>query len=333
MSGAVPSRRIERVRDFASRRRWSDLVRELQDLTEAELVAAPELAVHLADGLWRVGQAERSLSTIVSAEGAIRQAGGRERLLDAINIRGIALFELGRVDEAAAAFGELLETAEEWESHEFAARAANNLGVHASLQRRYDAALTHYERALASYSRLGQSRGIAQTHYNLGVNYRELGFHDKAESQYRLAMSHAERSDGADLMGLVESDRGLLRLQMGDPELGRVFAARARDRFRALSDPVREGEALRVVGLCDAAVGDAGDALQRLDDALAIARRHGNLLLHAEVQLARGRLMRDTPDRDAAQSALMDAAEQFESMGAGDAAEETRREAAALRGR
>lgn len=332
MSGSVPTRLAERARDLASRRKWPDLVRELEELTEAELLAAPELAVHLADGLWRVGQAERGLATIVPAERALRREGRRERVLDAINIRGIALFELGRTEEAAAAFGELLEAATEWESHDFAARAANNLGVHASLQRRYDVALSHYERALASYSRLGRSRGIAQTHYNLGVNYRELGFHDKAESQYRLAMTHAERSESEDLIGLVESDRGLLRLEMGDPELGRVFAARARDRFVALSDPVREGEALRVLGLCEAAVGDVSGALRRLDGALEIARRHGNRLLHAEVQLARGRLLRNVPDPDAARNALLDAAEQFEAMGAQDSAEAARRDAGAGEG-
>lgn len=329
-TGPVPSTLVARIRELAGRRSWLELVHELDGVEQARLVEVPEMAVQLADALWRVGQADRSAETARLAEHALRNVDGHGLLLNAVNIRGIALFETGRVDDAGAAFGELLEMATEWDDHDFAARASNNLGVHASVQDRYDAALVHYERALASYIRLGQVRGIAQTHYNLGVNYRELGFFDKAESHYQLALSYAERSGSEDVMGLAESDRGLLRVQMGDPELGRVFAERARERFRGLSDPVREGEALRVLGLAAAATGASEEAETFLNEALALARRHGNTLLHAEVQRARGKLLAGKGDVEGAREALADAAAQLEALGATRDAAEVGREAAAL---
>ena len=321
---------VERIRELAQRRSWPEIVRELDGVGEGRLAEVPELAVHLADALWRVGQADRSVEMARLAERAVREVDGHGLLLDAVNIRGIALFEIGRVEDAGAAFAELLEMATDWEDHEFAARASNNLGVHASIQDRYDAALVHYERAMASYIRLGQVRGIAQTHYNLGINYRELGFFDKAESHYRLALSYAERSGSEDVMGLAESDRGLLRVQMGDPELGRVFAQRARERFRQLTDPVREGEALRVLGMAAAAAGAAEEAEGFLGDALEIARRHGNTLLHADVQRARGKVLAGCGDLEGARAAFEDAVAQLEALGASADAEEVVREAAAL---
>lgn len=315
-AGSAPAPSIREVRELASARRWRELVEALDGTPESRLLATPELAVHYADGLWRVGRAARSAEVARGVEPMLRTRGERSLTLNAMNVLGIALFEIGEVDGAAATFGDLLEQATEWEDHDFAARASNNLGVHASIQNRYDLALSHYERALASYIRGGGLRGIAQTHYNLGVNYRELGFHDKAESHYRQATTYGERAESEDVIGLAESDRGLLGIEMGDPRLGRVFAERARARFRRLGDPVREGEAMRVLGMAARADGSTDEARQALDGALEIADRHANRLLSAEVQLERGRLFHQSGDLAAAREALLHAVADFKALGA-----------------
>lgn len=299
-------------------------------MPESQLLEVPEFAVLYADALWRVGRAEESVAFARQAVPELRQLHERNRVLRLTNVLGIALFELGETEAAAETFEELLELANEWQDHDFAARASNNLGVHASVQNRYDVALVHYERALASYIRLGSLRGVAQTHYNLGVNYRELGFCDKAESHYRQAMSQGERADSEDVIGLAESDRGLLRLQMGDPRLGRVFAARARERFRALGDPVREGEALRVIGMSAALEGARDEALRCFDEALATARRHGNRLLQADVQLVRGKLLREMGAFGDARAALEESADRFTALGAAEYAARARKLAAEM---
>jgi tetratricopeptide (TPR) repeat protein len=304
------------IRELADQRRWPELAGALEAVPESRLLEVPEFAVLYADALWRVGRAEESVAFSRRGVPVLRRLHERKRALRLTNIVGIALFELGEAEAAAETFEELLELANEGQEHDFAARASNNLGVHASLQNRYDLALVHYERALASYIRLGSLRGVAQTHYNLGVNYRELGFCDKAESHYRQAMSYGERAKSEDVVGLAESDRGLLGIQMGDPQLGRVFADRARERFRRLGDPVREGEAMRVLGMAALADGARPEALRQLDAALEIGRRHLNRLLVAEVQLERGKLLRRDGETGAARDALRDAAEQFQALGA-----------------
>lgn len=322
--GPASSPRVEDIRALAAQRSWVELARAMEGVDESGLRRVPELGVHQADALWRVGQAERAAELARRLQPVLQELGERDLVLHITNILGISLFELGEVDEAARVFADLLEMADEAEDFDFSARASNNLGVHASVQDRYDLALVYYERALASYIRFGQVRGIAQTHYNLGVNYRELGFFDKAESHYRLAVSYAERSGSDDVIGLAESDRGLLQVQMGDPHLGRVFAERARARFRAMGDPVREGEALRVLGASAVGAGMFEEAAGCFEEALAIGVRHGNRLLQADVQLERGKMLRERGQLGQAREALEEAARHFDGLGAAAEAEQAR---------
>ena len=111
------------------------------------------------------------------------------------NLLGALLFESGLVSEAEDRFGELLERATEWQNDEFAARASNNLGVLANVRGERERALTFYQRALASYQRLGYLRGLAQTHYNLGVFFLEAGRIEEAIACYRKALGLRHKSD------------------------------------------------------------------------------------------------------------------------------------------
>ena len=56
-----------------------------------------------------------------------------------------------------------------------AARASNNLASLAQLGERPEVALSLYRSALISYQRLGDRRGMAETHHNLGLVFRQLG--------------------------------------------------------------------------------------------------------------------------------------------------------------
>lgn len=299
-------------------------------LSDEQLAAEPELAFRFASACRRTGETARALSVARLAEPEARRRGDRRTVGELVNLAGNALFELGRTDEAAARFDELLAAAADWGDAEFSARASNNLGILANVRGRRDLALTAYQRAVAAYQRLGDLRGLAQTHYNMGISYRDLGFDQDADAQWRRAMDFAERGGHADVTGLAEVERALLKVRGGDPRMGEALAERARDRFERLGDPVRRGEAVRVLAAADRAQGRPEAARAKLDDALQAAVTHANALLHAEVQRDRGLLLRDLGDAEGAREALDDAAAQFQAMGAAAEAEAVRAIVAAL---
>lgn len=315
-TGSLPEISLAEVRSLAAERRWEALAQRLAGVPEERFAEEPELAVRYSDSLWRVGNPSRSVAVAEIALPQLLRGSDRILLLDLTNVMGIARFELGQAEEAAVAWGELLDRATEWGHDEFAARASNNLGVVASVHGQRELALTYYERALASYRRLGYVRGIAQTHYNLGISYRELGFFPEAESHYAAATTYAEQCGSEDVVALAESDRGLLRVQAGDPRMGKILARRACDRFARMGDPVRRAESLRVLAAASNAEDSLDEALGYLEAALASARTHGNRLLHAEVQRDRGAVLRRAGDLPAAIEALTDAGEQFAAIGA-----------------
>ena len=304
------------ARGLAAQRQWRVLAERTRTLDTETLLAEPELGYHCANAWMHTGAADAALGLAEQLEPGILGSGNRRLTLQLVNLLGVLLFEAGRTAEAELRWGDLLERATDWNDDGFSARASNNLGVLANLRGDRDSALNYYQRALAAHQRLGYIRGLAQTHYNLGLSYRELGFADEAGTHYDHAVRYALQAESEDVIALAESDRGLLCVQMGDPRKGEAFARRARRRFERIGDPVRAAESIRVLAAAGLALGRPEAARRLLDDALRTARGHTNLLLLAEIQRDRGLLLRRLGEPEAAREALLDSAEHFARLGA-----------------
>ncbi|MBW3630398.1 MAG: tetratricopeptide repeat protein [Gemmatimonadetes bacterium] len=322
--GNVPPLGLAEARHLVARREWRALAERAALLEPDALSADPELGYHCANAWMRIGALQRGLELAREVAPRLCLTGDRRLALQGINLLGALLFETGLTAEAEDRFGELLERATDEQDDELAARASNNLGVLANVRGDRERALTCYQRALASYQRLGYIRGLAQTHYNLGMAYRELRFAEQADAHYGRAIRFAEQSGSADVIGLAESDRGLLCVQSDDPAKGEALAMRARDRFASLGDPLGVAEALRVVAAAQRALGRLDQARRLLDEALGAARAHASVLLLAELQRDRGRLLVQMGDESGAREAFNEAAESFSFLGARADAEATR---------
>ena len=311
-----PGLSLAEARSLASQRQWRVLAERTRQLAPDDLLAEPELGYHCANAWMHTGAADAALGLAERLETAILASGNRRLTLQLVNLLGVLLFEAGRTGEAELRWGELLERATDWKDDGFSARASNNLGVLANLRSDRDEALNYYQRALAAYQRLGYIRGLAQTHYNLGLSYRELGFPEEANAHYDHAIRYALQTESDDVIALAESDRGLLCVQSGDPRKGEAFARRARRRFERIGDPVRAAESIRVLAAAGRALGRLDEARRLLDDALRTARAHTNVLLLAEVQRDRGFVLRELGQPDASREALLEAADHFTRLGA-----------------
>ena len=307
---------LAEARDLAQRREWRVLAERAADLEITKVVDEPELAYHCADAFLRTGSAARGLALIREVEPQARLGGDRRLSLRATNLFGALLFEAGTTGEAEERFLELLERASEWKDDEFAARASNNLGVLANLHGDREKALTFYQRALASYQRLGYTRGLAQTHYNLGMAYRQIHFPEEAETHYGNAIRYAQQTGNEDVIGLAESDRGLLSVENGDAAKGEVLARRAIDRFNRIADPVRAAEATRVLAAALHASGNGEQALELLAEARSTAESHSNLLLLAEVERDSSHILASLGDLEGARAPAKAAIEHFTRLGA-----------------
>lgn len=307
---------LERARAMRAAGEWPALESLLADMADEALLAEPELAYLYALAARVVGRTARALEVAEQVERAARLRGDRRLHAEAANLVGIAHFEAGRLVEAEERWGELLDTASEWGDEEAASRACNNLGVLANVQGRRDQALLQYERALAAYQRMGNVRGLAETHHNLGISYRDLGFDREADGHFRRAMELAGGAQAEDVIAIAETERAMLRARAGDGALAEAMATRALERFTRLGEPLGRADALRVLAAAARAGGRDEAAAPFLNDALEIARAHSDPLLMAEVQRDRGLLLRDQGDADGARAALTESAEHFARLGA-----------------
>jgi tetratricopeptide (TPR) repeat protein len=319
-SSAPPSTHLADARTLYERREWIALAERLRPLSEGALLAEPELAFLYADTCRRLGDTATALRLALATEPLAARAGDRRLVVNVVNLVGITFFEAGKLEEAQRRFEELLERSTDWDDADFAARAANGLGNVAHIRGRRDLSLSYYERAIAGYTRIGNQRGLAQTHYNQGLAFRDLGFDNDADARYQRAMELAQATGSEEVIALAEVERAVLRVRQGDGRLAASMAARAGERFRKLGDPTGYAGAVRVIASAARAHGDDDEAAARLEEALAIARQHEDPLLRAEVQRDRGLLLRDRGLMADAREALDDAAKHFEQL---DAAEES----------
>ncbi len=307
---------LERARALNAARSYPELADALDGLDPEDLVAEPELAFLSADVSRRVGRGERSLELLGLLETVCRKRGNDRLNRNRLNLEGVVRFERGDVDAAERAWIELLEACTMAGDAEFDARANNNLGVICTLHTRIEDALTYYTRAVASYQRLGYRRGLAQSHHNLAITFRELGFPHEADAHFQKAADLARADGSEDELARVEQERSMLLLQLGDPALARVSASRALERYESLDDPAGRGETRRVLGLVALSEGELDLARGELDDALELARGCHATLLEAEVLEALAVLDQRSGRASRAESRRREATALFATIGA-----------------
>lgn len=272
-------------------RRYPELAEQLRAVPETQLAAEPALGFMLADVLRRLGQGQEALD-VLRRIGPVLDRRGNDRLhRRRLNLLGTLHFEQGRITEAAAVWERQLEDATAASDEEFVARANNNLGILFTLAANWEEAVCAYNRAVTSYQRLGYSRGLAQSHHNLAMTYREMGFPVESGRHFTDAVALAS-SDSPDEVARSEQERALLHLFEGDVELAAASAQRSLVGYRALGDPTGEGEVTRVLALVALAEGRLDAARAHLDRAAELAEQVDAVLLGAEVLEAQAALDR-----------------------------------------
>ena len=306
---------LSAARRHAAAGAWDD-VRQLLDMRQDAALHHPEIATLRAEAALRTGHPREARQWLAVALPVIEQSGDRAALRKAVNQLGVADIELGALDDAERVFGRALELARIDQDDLLVAHATNNMGAIANIKGQRDEALTLYQLAIPAYQRLGHVAGLAQSHHNMAISFRHLGQLERADDHGRRAIAYATECANAPLLALARLERAEVSLQSGDAALAEVGAKRAAAEFETIPDPIRHGDALRLVGAARLVLGRYVEAGEALDRALALARRHGSRLVEGEVLRVRAALCAATGRRQDAWELVAEAIGIFDHLGA-----------------
>ena len=315
MSDASPTSAglAARIADLRAARAWG----ELRALLEREAGEDVMLGLVLAEAELRTG----ALAAARDRLGALVPAlafGDGATYRRSVNMLGAAHFELGQLAEAEAVFGEALALANGAGDALTLARATNNLGMIANVRGQRTEALTRYRLAIPAYQRVGNPRGLAETNHNLAITFRDLGDLDTADRHERRAIEYAREAGDERLLAMCQVGRADLALRRGEARVAAAGAQVGAASYARLPDRLGEADALRLVGVARAALGEHALARQALDRAVELAEAGESLLIVAEAYEARARLAVDLGDLATARREAALALARLRELGATD---------------
>jgi tetratricopeptide (TPR) repeat protein len=251
-----------------------------------------------------------------------RARGERQAQLRALNVQGAIALRRGDVDEAERWLGEAIELARAVQDHAVQARCLNNLGVIASLRGDPRTALANYQLALAAYQQAGLVRGIAETHHNIAISWRERGDYAHALVAAEQAVRVAMQVNDDSLLGLALTGRAEIHLTLGDAELAAAELERAAEAYHRVQFEAGLPEVWRLQGGVARTRGDLPEALRILERAAELATRCGSAESLATIKRDLSAALEAVGDRAAARAARQQARELYQRLGATKAAQD-----------
>lgn len=304
------------LRALAEQGRHREMLDRLHALPIGALEGRTAFALLAAEAHGRLGdhaEAQRWADLVLMVA---RTRGERQAELRALNHQGAIALRGGDVDQAERRFADALELARAVEDHAVQARCLNNLGVIAALRGEPAAALANYQLALAAYQQAGLVRGMAETHHNIGISWRERGDYrralEAAEQAVRLALQVRDDS----LVGLALSGRAEIHLLQGDAELAAAELDRAAEAYRRAQYGAGLPEVWRLQAAVARVQGDVAGGLRLLQQAVELATRQASAESLAAIERDLGAALEASGDRTGARLARQRALRLYERLGA-----------------
>jgi tetratricopeptide (TPR) repeat protein len=204
--------------------------------------------LRLGRALRFLGAAEAALQPLTKAQQrfqTLANAGNAdaERIVSiTVSEYGECLMDLGRLDEAAAAYEEGTQRAENLADKRQIAVNKGQLGTVRLLQQRYDEALAAYVAARETFETLGEPGSVAVIWHRIGIVHTNAGQFEQAERAYRQSLTirvqQKDRAGEADSL----NELGLLYARMGRLEEAVIFYRQAADIDVTLHNLIGEGK-------------------------------------------------------------------------------------------
>ena len=308
---------LAELRGLADRGHHQDVLGRLEQLATGTVERRTAFALLAAEAHGRLGAYAEAERWAQAALVIARSRGERHAELRARNYQGAIALERGDVEAAEPHFAAALELARRLEDHATEARCLNNLGIIANLQGDARGALANYQLALAAYQQAGLVRGMAETHHNIGISWRDLHEYRRALAAAEEATRLAEQQVRDDALSAQSiAGRAELHLLQGDLELARAELALAAVAYERLQHSVGLAEVWRLQAGVARALGDGAAAVALLTRAAELARGRGSAHTLAEIERDLGSVLEATGDAVGARAARERAVDLYRRLGA-----------------
>ena len=313
---------LAQLRELADQGRYREVLDRLRGLPVEALEGRTAFALLAAEAHGRQGDHAEGRRWAELALVAARARGERPTELRALNHQGAIALRGGDVDEAEQRFGDALDLAREVRDHAAQARCLNNLGIIASLRGDAETALASYQLALAAYQQAGLVRGMAETHHNIGISWRERRDYMRALQAAEQAVRLATVAGDESLVGLAFTGRAEIHLLIGDDDLAAVELERAAGAYRRVNFAAGLPEVWRLQAAVARARSDLPGALRLLRQAAELATMQASAESLAAVERDLGAALQLAGDHSGAKAARQRALTLYQRLGAKKAAQD-----------
>jgi tetratricopeptide (TPR) repeat protein len=302
------------ARTSAASGAWGDARAKLE-FDEIGTSANSARSMLLADACLWTGDPQAASRWLEIAVPMFSRAGDRPSLRRAVNMQGAAAFAIGTIDVAADRFAAALDMALLDDDALLVARTTNNLGMILALRGQDDQAIAAYQRAIPTYHRLGNARGLAETWHNLAISYRNRGELDAGEDAERRAIEFATEANNPRLAAMAQVGRAEVALRRGDASWARAALLRAIAVFQSLPDYLIEADATWLLADAFEKLNQLAEADTMIALALQLSRAHEHRLQEARTLKMAAEIMLRRRDVQAARRIGSEAREAFARIG------------------
>ncbi|MGH7663307.1 MAG: ATP-binding protein [Gemmatimonadaceae bacterium] len=224
--------------------------------------------------------ASRTLEACLALHEEAKTLGLDEERVKLLMQISLVHWRLGDMRSAESCAWESVRLAEKLRAGVLLAESLNRLG-NTIRQEQPGQAREVFTRALELFQRLGDHRGQARCHNNLGIVHTQMGDWVLAEKEFTTAIALARSAGTPDLWGLAALNLGVIFMKAGEYVRARDLFGEALALFAAAKNSERQLYALYNLAYLDLERGENESAAELYDAAGALAQRIG----HSDIEI------------------------------------------------
>lgn len=197
------------------------------------------------------------------------------RRIDALHNYGDSLTLLGRIDDALAAFREMLTLAYRLDLRRKGGAAHNRIGRLCREMGSLEDAASHLTMAMKLFQETGDERGVASSYDDIGKLYWLRGEYDQALTHMREGLTRRRRLANRRSIALSLNNVGLVLQDSGEFKQALESFEQSLGIRREIGDLIGIVQSLNNLGAVAQAQGDHPRALNLFQEALEIAQQMG----------------------------------------------------------
>jgi tetratricopeptide (TPR) repeat protein len=237
---------LEGAQALLQRARWAG--EQAYPDADYDLAAACWLLAHV---LQTAGGSEQALPLLIDARQrfeAVSKARANKAaegmVVTCFSTQGLCLLNLGRLDEAAAAYEESIRRGEKLGDKRGVALGENQLGAVRMMQRRYPEALAAFKQSRDRFTALVEPGSVASIWHHIGMVYHAAGRTEAAEDAYRKSLAMKVQLENVGGQASTLSQLGVLYFEAPNGgEDAASFFSQAAEKFAETSNACQEGVA------------------------------------------------------------------------------------------